>query len=351
MLQLQRYCNNSVLLYLQLKFLTYIFYHTLLIMHGAILLQTLPVEGDSGLLHGNYTYTMTVAELLERLREVNGLEKDVPVNVIGVGGTESLGSEVTYMGDKLYHITGKGNKIKTKEIDPRTRISFSQVALVPQKSEAQQYHFKKITAPRSDKKTHEINTGGAFAQLLKKIGDDTSKVVYITAKTRHIKTRAIRGIIPEKGHKLPTAIHLDNMIKGGTFLNENGSVVNISPQTVQDKHYKKPQEITMVGIVTGKDMLENIPLKGLHVHCQQGHVLDLGSLEDVTVHVFPIEQTLIRTMEKDSKGDAIWRNAMQKANLKTIGQERKQQATQQNGSWQDRVKQTSLSAEQTMTKG
>lgn len=290
---------------------------------GTILLQTLPVEGDGGLMKGGFTSTMTAARLLEIIREINGIDKDEPVNVIGIGATESLGDEITYMGDKLYVISGEGGAIQTKELDPKTKISFSQIALQPKNAKTQTYHFDHIAAPHSDKDAHEINHGGAFGELLKQIGGDSSKIVHITAKTKYIKSRAVCPVVAATGRKMSPAVDLGTMIKGGEVTLADGTKSSIMPQTIKDQHFAEPQEISLAGIITGKNMLENLPLQGLHVHCEHGHVLDLGNLHDVNVKVTPIERTIIRTIQKDKDGKAIWRNALEKVNFADLAQEAK----------------------------
>jgi hypothetical protein len=284
---------------------------------GTYLIQTLPVEGKGGLLEGGYKHTMTAKELLDLVRSCHGIPKNKPLKIIGVGATESLGDEITYMGDKLYLISGENGKIQTHELDPKTKISFSQVALQPKEGPTKTVHFDSIAAPNSEKDTHEINHGGAFGELQKKIGDVSSSVVNITAKTKYIKSRAVCPIVKETGKKISPAVDLNTMIKGGTVENENGTCT-ITPQTILEQSFDYPKTIGMVGIVTGRNMVENVILKGLHLHCQYGHVLDLGDLSDVIIEVTPVTKTFIMLSKKDNTGKSVWHTALQEEDLPSL---------------------------------
>lgn len=287
-------------------------------MKSAYLIQSLPVEGKGGLLEGGFTHTMTARELIEVLGTCHGIPRHEKFKVTGVGATESLGDEITYMGDKLYIVSGESGKIETRELDLDTKISFSQIALQSVEGLSKKVHFDKITAPNSDKEAHEINHGGAFGELLKAIGGESSAVVSVSAKTEYMKSRAVCPIVKETGKKISPAVGLKTMIMGGEINDEVSGTRTVTGQTILEQSFESPETIGMVGIITGQNMAENVPLKGLHVHCKYGHVLDLGELRDVDVEVTPIDKTFILLPERNKAGKQVWHTALQEEHLPSL---------------------------------
>ena len=283
-----------------------------------ILVQSLTVEGGGGLLEGGCTYTMTARDLINVLARYYKIPKDQPIKVIGVGATESLGDEITYMGENLYVISGDTGKIETKRLALDTKISFSQIGLQAIDGVSQQLQFPIIKAPRSDRNAHEINRGGVFKELLKAIGDETSAVVEITANTQYIKSRAPCNIVKETGKRLSPAAGLKTMILGGTVKDKQGNTLTVPGQTVWEQSFDRPESIKMVGIITGKNLAENKILEGLHLHCKYGHILDLGELTEVKVQVTPVSKTFILLPERTKDGKFIWHTALQNEHLESL---------------------------------
>lgn len=266
----------------------------------AIIIQSLPVEGKNGLEEGGYTYTMTARELIDILKEKYEIPPSESIKVTGVGATEFLGSELTFMGEKLYVISGENKEITTKELDVNTKVSFSQIGLTPthENPSGQTKHFKHISAENSDKNVHEINHGGAFKKLLEEIGGEQSAVLTVSAELKYIKTRAVCP-------NVNFTTKLTKMILGDPEL-------KISPQTVKEQKFSDWQRIEFSGIITGKNMLENKILKGLHLHCEHGHVLDLGELRNVIVKSTSASKIFILLPEENKNGKRHWHIALLK---------------------------------------
>lgn len=248
-------------------------------MKQAYLIQSLPIEGKNGFEEGGYTHTVTANELIDSLHQFHPDEKNI--EVIGLGATAGLKGEVAYINGKLFETFSNNGKVETREISKDSKISFSQIAL---------RFIEGLTKTQKHEKIHAEN-GSAYLQLLKAIGEESTKAVTITAKTKSLTSRAVCPPKDSKGNIVSPAESFANMTKHQAILEQN---------------FETPQTIKMVGVVTGNNETENQLVKGLHLHYQGGHVLDFGELSDVTIEATPISKTLILQPQKGLENKQIW---------------------------------------------
>lgn len=310
------------------------------VREGVTVVQSLHVEGKNGLLSGGYPHaTMTARELLGFLRQHEGIAKDTKISVIGVGATAGLWDEITYDGENLLRVFGSETGIRSEPLDLDTKISFSQIALSYVEGLTRTIRVDAINASgKSDEETYEINNGGTFKALLEKIGGINSSVITITAKTDHIKTRAVCPVIEETGQKVTPTLPLGAMVAGSVVIRDGDRIINtylknpqneraieeakqkavtngwqvqnIKVQDIRERRTDTLEEIRMVGVITGTGSGENKALTGIHFHCKHGHVLALGNLKDVEIQVTPVAETKILLPERTQAGELIWHNAL-----------------------------------------
>jgi|GEM_PF-6662356 len=265
----------------------------------SFLIQTLPAEGDISLRNGNFTSTISLKDLKHVLRGKYHLSHDTPLRIVGVGAMDCLCFEIAFLGEKVYKIFKQGDTFQWEEIDDTGLISFSQVAIENVPGVTKKVTFPHVTVDGTTDKT-------IFERIQTLLGHEKTFSLKMKTKLTYIKSRAVCPIIKETGKKITPSAGFDTMFFGGRIIRD-GKTLTIQAPDELVKHFETPETIEFTGVLTGNDLKENELLKGLHIHCLYGHVLELGDLIECEIHYTPISQCLVLEPGKDPKTESSWR--------------------------------------------
>ena len=245
------------------------------------LVQSIKISGTKpNLIYGGYGKVISVGDFLNHVRHSNNINETENPDFIGLGTTCALGDEMTYNGNKITKIFADNhNKISQKTMHLDEFISFAQVSVFNAQN-IQRFFLKSIVNSNklNSQNVHEINKNGIFKQIISFVANleglknepENSYIIRINAKAKYLKVRAVHSKIKETGGKIDILSHV-----------------------VEEKNFSKETEIIFSGIITGTNDVEAKILQGLHLHCEYGHVLDLGDLEDVQIELQKIDKKII----------------------------------------------------------